>query len=117
MLEILLLIWLGRKIAAMAREKGRGPTGYVFMLVGLWVGGEICGMIVGSMLSPGRPGDFNGMAYIFALIGAAAGATATFLIVRSLSPLGAMSGARGFPMSAPGMPYQPPGTMPPPPRT
>ena len=117
MLEILLLIWLGRKIATMARERGRSSTGYVLMLVGLWVGGEIAGIIVGSLLVQGRPGEFNGAAYIFALVGAAAGAIASFLIVKSLAPIGAMSTARGFPMNAPDMPYQPPAVMPPrPPR-
>ena len=110
MLEILLLIWLGRKIAAMARERGRSSAGYVLMLVGLWIGGEIAGLIVGFMLVSARPGEFNPTAYIFALVGAAAGAIAAFVIVNSLKPVG----ARGFAMHNPNMPYQP--VTPPPPR-
>ena len=36
MLEILILIALGKRIAAKARDKGRNGTAYVFLLLGMW---------------------------------------------------------------------------------
>ncbi|CAN5654289.1 hypothetical protein BH09PLA1_BH09PLA1_33280 [soil metagenome] len=115
MLEILLVVWLGRKLAALARSKGRSPTGYVFMLIGLWIAGEVIGMIIGAMIASGTAGEFNFVAYLFALVGAAVGAIGSFLIVRSLPSIGP-GGPQGFPVTtAAGMPYQPPGSMPPPP--
>lgn len=81
MLEILALIWLGKRIGAIVRDKGRKAGGYQFLLVVMWFGGEIVGAIIGAILTGG-----DGLApYIFALFGAAAGAGITFWIVNSLS--------------------------------
>src|SRR3954463_3453341 len=108
MLEIILLVWLCRKIGAIAREKGRKAVGYQFMLVGMWLGGEIGGMVAGVLMVGANPGGgINPTAYLFALMGAAAGAIVTFVIVNSLSDKMLGSPQRGFAVN-PGGPYQPP---------
>ena len=45
MLEIFFLVFLGKKIAAKARDKGWSGAGAVVLLVGLWFGGEVVGLI------------------------------------------------------------------------
>jgi hypothetical protein len=90
MLEIILLYVMGKKIAAIAAGKGRGGTGYVFLLLGLWFGGEIGGGIFGFMVAlaadPGREPNL-GVVYLCAIMGAAVGAVTAFVIVNSLSPV------------------------------
>ena len=90
MCEIILIITLARKIANIASEKGRSGFGYGSMFVGLWVGGEFLGAIVGALLFMGPGGgrkDAAMMVYLCALGGAAAGAILSFIIVNSLSPV------------------------------
>jgi hypothetical protein len=85
MCEILLLWFMGKKIAAMAENKGRAAVLFVVMLVLLWFGGEICGGIFGFILIRGNE-DKMPVVYICALLGAAAGAGLSFLIVGLLPP-------------------------------
>lgn len=80
MLEIFLLIWAGRKLARMAREKGRSG-GYAGLGVGLWFTGEILGFIIGTALG------LELGAYATALVMAAAGLGLAFLIVSRLQPV------------------------------
>src|SRR5947209_5801550 len=92
MLEILLVVGLSKMIAATVREKGRKPTGYVVLLVLLWIGGEIMGAIVGVVIAAlHNPGalhqDFNIGTYVCALIGAACGAAIAFVVAHSVAPL------------------------------
>lgn len=83
MLEIILLIFLCKKIGAIIREKGRSPVAFQVLTVFLWFGGEIAGAVVGIIVSGNEePGP---AAYIFALVGAAVGATIAFLIASNLS--------------------------------
>jgi len=125
MLEILLVVYLGKKMAALMRQKGRSPTGYVFMLVGMWLGGEILGMVLGMMLMGAADGP-NLSIYGLAIVGAVIGAGLAFLIAKSLAPVGPAFqpgfpvmpyGAPGMPYGTPGMPYggQPPMVPTPPP--
>ncbi len=86
MCEILLMYFLGKRIAAIAGEKGRGATGYVIMMVLLWVSGEVVGGIFGAILVGGQE-DKMVVAYACALFGAVVGAGLSFLIVSNLSPL------------------------------
>lgn len=79
MLEIILIVYLAKKMAKTLKEKDYKPGGYVFMFVALWIVGEIIGMIIGSFILPG----FG--AYIFAILGAASGALLGFGIVNNLS--------------------------------
>jgi len=78
MLEILLIVWMCRKMTAGVKAKGRQPAGYCTLLVLFWFGGEIlAGMIV--MAASNEPI----VAYAAALAGAALGALGAFAIARS----------------------------------
>jgi len=83
MLEILLVIFLTKKIGATCALKGYGAKGYKAMLVAMWFGGEIVGGILGAIATQG-----NGslLVYATALAGAAVGAGVTFAVVNNLSP-------------------------------
>ena len=111
MLEVLLLVFLGKRIARMMRNKGRSPVGYVFMLVGLWIGGEILGAFGTAALAvdSGGPGF---LPYIGALAGAALGATTAFAIAAALAPVTPPM-VSGFPVLPPAGGYVPPGMYPP----
>jgi len=90
MLEIVLLWAMGKKVAAIANAKGRSGTPYVFLLLGLWFGGEIGGAILGIVISiVAHPHEEPsiGLAYVLGLLGAAVGAILTFVIVNSLAPI------------------------------
>jgi hypothetical protein len=87
MLEIILVFAMSKKIAAMAREKGRSAVGYVFLLIGFWFGGEIAGAVIGVVASlAANPNAEPNLAvvYILALFGAAAGAIISFVVVGNL---------------------------------
>jgi predicted lipid-binding transport protein (Tim44 family) len=85
MLEILFIVFLCKKLAAMARNKGRTAAGYCTLLVLAWVGGEMAGIIGGMIAFPTQGGGFNGAAYLCALIGAGVGVTLVFVLVNALS--------------------------------
>jgi hypothetical protein len=91
MLEIFLIWVCARKIGKIVADKGRSKIGYQLMLVGLWIGGEFIGAIVGAILhaNAGGPGvrGVPCMAYVCALIGAAVGAGIAFAIANGLSPI------------------------------
>jgi hypothetical protein len=90
MLEIIVVFAMSKKIAALANDKGRSGAGYVFLLIGLWFGGEIGGAIVGVIVSlaanPHAEPNF-GLVYVLALFGAAVGAIIAFVIVSNLPPV------------------------------
>ena len=126
-LEIILLIWLWRKIGAIVRAKNRAPIGFQLMTIGLWLGGEIVGLITGILVlgggGSGAQQGFNAGAYLFALGGAIAGAVVAFIIANSLSDQATRrAGAYGFPVVGPGagqaapIAPPPPDVMPPRPR-
>ncbi len=85
MLEILALIMLWRKIGNVVSEKGRETIGYQLMAIGMWIGGEILGFMIGTVLTGGGS-EFNIAAYGLALVGAIAGGVTAYLIARSLTP-------------------------------
>ncbi|HEX7313031.1 MAG TPA: hypothetical protein VF297_03885 [Pyrinomonadaceae bacterium] len=84
MLEIIILIFLTRRVGEIVRSKGRKAGWFQVLTVVLWIGGELTGGIIGGIV--GALTD-SGMllAYVFALLGAAAGAGISILIARSLS--------------------------------
>ena len=84
MLEILLLIFLTKKIGEICQDKGRKAGGYKALTVVLWFGGEIVGAILGLVATSGEGGA---LVYVLALIGAAVGAVISFTIVNNLTPL------------------------------
>ena len=77
MLEILFLVWFCRKLASMAKEKGRsggwGGLGALF-----WIGGEVVGFVIGGVAQAGMGG------YLLALVCAGIGAGVAYAIVSSL---------------------------------
>ncbi len=107
MLEILLVRALYKTLSVTAVEKGRpGTWGLLGIL--FWVGGEILGFILGSLLG------LELGAYGIALLFAAGGAGISYLIVNSLGSLAvddAAPDAGGIGRFDPENPYSPPGTM------
>ena len=78
MLEIILLINFGKKLAEMARGKGRSP-GWAALGVAFWFGGEIVGFILAGLLGvDGVP------AYGVALAVAGVGILVAYLVVQNL---------------------------------
>ena len=91
MLEILAIIVLSRKIAAITKEKGRSAAGWIVMFVALWIGGEILGVFIAMFASAiANGGDEPNMivAWVGGLVGAATGAVISFAVVKSLAPIG-----------------------------
>jgi hypothetical protein len=95
MLEIVVLIVLGQKIAKMAKSRGRSAWPWVLLLIGCWYGGAfaagITAMIVMTMADPqaaapnpnGPPGDLL-ILMGAALAGAVCGAVFAFVVVSLL---------------------------------
>ena len=81
MLEIILIIFLSKRIGKIAEEKGHTKIKYQVLFVVLWVAFEILGAFIGAGLSNGGTGTI----YFFALLGAGLACLISFLIVNSLS--------------------------------
>ena len=82
MLEILVLMFLGKAIGKIAAAKGRSVGGYKALVVLLWFGGEIGGG-VGALIA----GLEGAPIYLLALGGAIAGAIVAFVIANAAAPL------------------------------
>lgn len=67
MLELIFLVWFGKKLSAMASEKGRSGW-WAALGVAFWIGGEIMGFVVGALL--GLDMGSYGVALLFAMVGA-----------------------------------------------
>jgi hypothetical protein len=80
MLEIFLLWTLSKKIAEIAKNKGRMAAGYVVLFIFSWIFGEFAGAVFGAIATGG---EGLGL-YVFAIVGAAAGAIFSFVLVSSL---------------------------------
>jgi hypothetical protein len=90
MLEIIVLIVLGKSIARIVRAKGRSPVGYVVTLIGFWFGFELAGGVVGVIVSLiVYPNEDPALIILLpiAWLGAAFGAGLAFLIASSVSSL------------------------------
>ena len=85
MLEILLLIFLTRKVGEIVEAKGHKPGWYKLMTVLLWIGGEVSGAVAGGVVSA-LTGAGTGFVYLFALLGAAAGTCVAFVVAKTRSP-------------------------------
>ena len=81
MLEVLLIIFLAKKIGRMAENKDHKKGGYIAMFVIFWVLGEILGGVAGAFAT--RSGGLE--IYIFAIVGAGSGTAISFIIVSSLT--------------------------------
>ena len=109
MLEILILIGLGKRIGSIVRAKGHSAGGYQALLVVLWFVGEIGGGFMGATFAWAvtQRGNDPGISliYLFALLGAVMGAVIAFAIAKSLSPVVSDEkyGSRQFPPVAPAL--------------
>ncbi len=83
MIEIIIVWQLCKSVGRIVREKGRKAIGWQFMTVGLWLGGEIAGAVVGAVISGGEGASL----YVLALVGAAGGGALAYVIAKSLPPL------------------------------
>mgnify|MGYP001613526669 CR=1 FL=1 len=84
MLEIVMLIFMAKSIGRIAEKKGRRGGGYKALLVLLWFGGEIAGIVAGVLLMPGEEPVWP---YGCGILGAILGTLAAFSIAGSLKPL------------------------------
>jgi hypothetical protein len=91
MLEILLLVYLCRKLGEMLRAKGRSAGWFQFLLAVAWFAGEFMGAVLLAILA----GMGGAALYLGALLGAAAGVTAVFIVAHSLAPANT-GGPAGF---------------------
>jgi hypothetical protein len=95
MLEFYFLSRLCGSLGEMLRAKGRNPTGYQVLLVVLWIGGEIAGLITGLIIGFVVV-DNEDIAWLFGVGGVVAGAACgggfVFLLAKSLPSL---EGAHG----------------------
>jgi len=89
MLEILAIIYLCKKNGSIAEKKGHPPGRYKALTALLWIGGEIAGGIFAILLSSGSD-DATGFVYLFALLGAMAGAGLSRLMVNRLPSVPAL---------------------------
>lgn len=107
MLEILLLIFLCKRLGTMLRAKGRSAGWFQVLLVVCWFGGEfVCAL---AMMVITQNPNVDATIYIGALLGAAGGAIIVFVIAHHLAPLNVYDRPTGgFPVAAPGQPGGPP---------
>ena len=80
MLEIILIVYLVKRIGKTAEKKGHAKAKYQGLFVVLWIVFEFLGGFIGAMLSDGE----TFMAYLFALAGAGLSCLISFVIVNSL---------------------------------
>jgi hypothetical protein len=78
MIEIVVVWLLARQLRKSAMLKGRDPSAGWFAM--LWFGGEFVGAFGAALLGA------RDLAYVFALLGAAAGGAAAMLIVKAMAP-------------------------------
>ena len=86
MLEIIALILLCRRNAKKAKSRGRKPTGFVFMTIGLWVGLEFIGIFVGTLIGINKGlelEEYIYQLYIPAVIMATIGAVLSVVITNN----------------------------------
>jgi hypothetical protein len=96
MLEILAIWALASKIGSIVKEKGHKTAGYIVLAIALWVGGELVGAVVGTVVSALLEAS-QCLVYLFALAGAACGGGIAYLIATNLpqrQPLPVPAGAR-----------------------
>ena len=81
MLEIILLIFLSKKIGTLAETKGLRPGPWKLRLILFWLGAEILGVVIGMMIF----GQDNLISIM--IVGLACAAGAYFIINSYLSKL------------------------------
>jgi hypothetical protein len=81
MLEVFVLIWLGGRLTAMAKAKGRSGA-WALVGIGMWICGELVGFGIGAVLIGEQLG-----AYLVAIAGAVVGGIVGYQIVAGLSDI------------------------------
>jgi hypothetical protein len=81
-LEFVLVFFLARYVGNLVEVRGHSGTGYRWLTVGLWVGGEILGFVVGINMSRGS--DSILAAYPFGIAGALAGFFLALFLARQV---------------------------------
>ncbi len=79
MLEILIIIFFGKKVGSIATEKGHSGILYTILFVGCWFFGEIAGFVLGFAFL-----QSTGMVYGLALLLAVLGALFAYLVATLL---------------------------------
>ncbi len=104
MLEVLLVWSLAKHIGSVIEKKGHKAGWYQFLLVFLWIGGEVAGAFIGAVIIAAvtqREPEF-GWVYLSAIIGAASGAGIVFALAYSLPDIKVYQSSFGTPDSFPG---------------
>jgi hypothetical protein len=89
MIEVFVLIALGKNMVRIAHTKQRSGTPFVLLLLACWFGGEFGGgfaAAVVEVIATGRPEPTMGIVYLFALLGAVAGAFLAGQIAKAIPP-------------------------------
>ncbi len=81
MLEILVLIFLCKNNASLVKKRGGTPWVYVLLTILLWVGFELIGALIGSLIF----GD-ELIVYLFALAGGICGAIISYMLAKNVKP-------------------------------
>jgi hypothetical protein len=81
MLEIIVLIALSRRIYENADNKGLPGWPFVLLFLGLWLGCEFVGILIGILVA--HPGDISAICgiYFLAFMGATFGGLMAFVVV------------------------------------
>ncbi|MFT7898450.1 hypothetical protein VBY74_00585 [Tenacibaculum ascidiaceicola] len=79
MLEILAIVFLGKKIAELAEEKGKSPKKWRGIMIGSWFGAEILGLVIFAS----TVGISDDTIFPLAITGIACG-LASYFVVRSI---------------------------------
>jgi hypothetical protein len=82
MLEIIALVYLGKEIKKIVEAKGLKATKYIVIMITLWVGLELTGAIVGTLVA----GEQQLTMYLFAITGAAFGGYLSYRVAVNAEP-------------------------------
>jgi len=82
MLEILFVWWLTRKVGKVVKERGCKPGWFQVLTVVAWIGGELAGIMLGTLLTQGEGGC---AIYMMAFLGALIGVGIVFAFANSLA--------------------------------
>lgn len=81
MLEILAIVFLGKKIAELAEEKGENPKKWKGIMIGSWFGAEILGIVIFAFTA----GINDTTVFPAVMVGIACGLVSYFVVRNMLS--------------------------------
>ncbi len=88
MIEIFVLVTMGRSIASTVRRKGHQPGPFVLLTVVLWIAGEFGGFFLArAILKLAMPTSPGCLLYGFALCGAGLGASIAYWVAAKARPV------------------------------